>query len=526
MDLYIFLLLILTMTMMAMSIFLYKRRNIPGVVPFIACLLLVGIWNILDAVDLQLHILDAKALWFSIKMAFIIYIPAFWLMTVLELTGKRRFKSFDNLLLLVFPTLTAAIILFSYQSNWFAYDFSLRESGRYHLLSFSKGFWFWMNAGYNYLLNVFSIGHLIKAALSKQYAHKRQAIIILTGMLIPVVSDILMVGHIYPKQNIDTTAVSFCISALLGIYAIFRYDFLNIVLVAREHAFENMDELMLVLDSSKRIVDMNKSALQVFDTSISRVIGMPVSQLIADVAKYDFNVLHEGALKTSLHYTLKGKEVHYYGSLSAIKGDKGDILGYLLLLHDVSELELTQNKLKEANEELKRLNQELYKDSIRDGLTNIYNKKYITLLLQEEMEKAKKAAAHLSAAIIDIDHFKIINDKYGHLVGDSVLKSVAMLLCSALGSDAKIGRFGGEEFLILMKNTTLQEGYELCEKLAQLIRTFQYEHEYVTVTISVGIAEMDCTDDISSLLQKADSCLYRAKENGRNRIEAGAQPLC
>lgn len=164
----------------------------------------------------------------------------------------------------------------------------------------------------------------------------------------------------------------------------------------------------------------------------------------------------------------------------------------------------TQHKLKQANKELRRLNEELYNESIKDGLTGVYNKKYITMLCQEEFEKAKQGQIPFTIAVFDIDHFKKVNDNYGHLIGDNVLKKVAELINEELGTKGILGRFGGEEFMILMMNTELKVAGKLCEEIRCRIGNYKFEYENLTVTISAGISELNPNDSISSLIKRAD----------------------
>ncbi|AKA67534.1 diguanylate cyclase [Clostridium scatologenes] len=336
------------------------------------------------------------------------------------------------------------------------------------------------------------------------------------GMFFPIVTDVLFVGNVNLYNNLEITSVSFFISLIVSVYGMLRYRFMDIVLVAREYAFEDMDELMIVLDENKKVVDMNRKSLKVLNTNISKVIGLPIDQIIEDIYEYNFYDLQKSTLKIQLNSKNSGKNIDYYGSLSAIKGNKNYIIGYLILLYDITELVVTQNKLKQANDKLRKLNEELYSDSIKDGLTGIYNKKHITMLLQE---KIKKSSTPLTIAMMDIDHFKKINDNYGHLIGDDILKKLADLVTSELGINEKFGRFGGEEFLILMFDTQLNAAYELCEKIRSKISNYRFEYECSHITISIGLAELKCNDSSSSLIKRADDCLYKAKLNGRNKIE-------
>ncbi|UZQ52344.1 histidine kinase N-terminal 7TM domain-containing protein [Clostridium kluyveri] len=503
--------------------FLHKRINVSGVRPFIICVLLVAVWNSTYSMELLSYTLKAKVIWFIIRMAFILYIPAFWLMITLELTDRRNFKSWKNSLLVIMPTISAFLILTSSYNNWFIYNFYLEPSYGYKVLRFATGSWFWVNAAYNYLLNTVNIGLLMQAVFSKQYIWKKQAIIMIIGMLIPIISDIMLVGNLGFNKNLDFTPISFLLSLLVTAFGMFKYRFMDIVPVAQEYAFDDMNELMIILNQSKKIVDMNKKALKMFNTSIPEVIGTPIHKVIQDITKYDFSNPHNSAVKIGLNYKFAEKEFYYYGSINVVKGSRCNIVGYLILLEDITELTITQQKLEKANEELWKLNQELYNKSIKDGLTEMYNKKHIIMLLGKNLQKAIKNKIPLIIAIFDIDYFKRLNDNYGHLVGDSVLKKVAELIRAELGDNGTVGRFGGEEFLIFMPNVELNAGGKLCDKIRFTISNYKFEYDRVTVTISAGVSQLKSDDDINSLIKRADDCLYKAKANGRNKIELEEQ---
>lgn len=519
MNFYIILLFSLAFILIGFAVFLCKRRNIPGVKPFIACVLLVAIWNITYAADLLNHSLEGKAAWFSIRMAFIVYIPALWLMVTLELTDHQNFKDWRNIPLCIIPTITAILVLTFYCNSWFIYNFHLQYTDGYKILRFDTGPWFWISATYNYLLHTINIGLLLQAVFSKQYARRKQAITIIIGMFIPIVSDIMLVANIGPNKYLDFTSISFFFTLFVSAFAMFKYGFMNIVPIAREYAFEDMDELMIVLDENKKVVDMNKKALKMFNSTIQKIIGTPIDQIIQDIETYNFCDSHSSSLKIRLNHKFAGEKIYYYGSVSAIRKNRGNVIGYLLLLQDITELTNTQYELKQLNKELRELNKELYNETIKDGLTAVYNKSYITMLLREAVEKSIQDKTPLTIALFDIDLFKKVNDNYGHLIGDKVLKKVAELINTELGTKGKLGRFGGEEFLVLMMNTDLKAGGKICEKIRYKISNYKFEHEQLTITISAGVSELKLSDNISSLIKRADECLYRAKTGGRNKVE-------
>jgi diguanylate cyclase (GGDEF)-like protein len=163
---------------------------------------------------------------------------------------------------------------------------------------------------------------------------------------------------------------------------------------------------------------------------------------------------------------------------------------------------------------------ELIDLAIYDSLTGFYNRRHFSSLLEEEVEKAKKPAP-LSLLMMDLDHFKQVNDHHGHLVGDQVLSGVAQIIREHAPSGAPIGRLGGEEFALALRNSVLAEAAALAEILRAAVATrpIDTREQRLTVTISVGVAQSGLHGVSSAeLLNSADEELYRAKQAGRNRV--------
>ncbi len=155
--------------------------------------------------------------------------------------------------------------------------------------------------------------------------------------------------------------------------------------------------------------------------------------------------------------------------------------------------------------------------SITDTLTQLYNRAKTDDLFQFEINKAKRYEQPLAVILFDIDHFKSVNDTHGHLVGDTVLKEVAEVLRSNVRNTDHLGRWGGEEFIILSSNTTLQQAHQEAEKLRLAVERFCFS-SVGKKTVSVGVAVYRESDTAEKLTKRADDCLYIAKNNGRNRV--------
>ena len=150
-------------------------------------------------------------------------------------------------------------------------------------------------------------------------------------------------------------------------------------------------------------------------------------------------------------------------------------------------------------------------------------------MLAKEFERAFRTKGSLCLVIIDIDHFKLVNDTHGHQHGDMVLAAVAEVIQSELRRYDIAVRYGGEEFAMVLPQTSMQDGVAVAERvrLAVLGITYPPPMEYLAVTISQGVASIpsDHIDSVEALIRAADNALYRAKQNGRNRVETAAVPV-
>lgn len=159
----------------------------------------------------------------------------------------------------------------------------------------------------------------------------------------------------------------------------------------------------------------------------------------------------------------------------------------------------------------------------RDGLTGLYNHALLVELLDKELEKKKRKNGDLAFCMLDIDYFKKVNDTYGHLMGDKVLKDVSGILISMTRASDVIGRYGGEEFGIILPDIGKGNVIKLCERIRTKIEEFEFNLNgvYIRATISIGIYHNSSIRNIGSseIIKNADEALYIAKHSGRNRVE-------
>lgn len=178
-------------------------------------------------------------------------------------------------------------------------------------------------------------------------------------------------------------------------------------------------------------------------------------------------------------------------------------------------IECQQMELEEKNKQLEYI-------SNFDPLTDLFNRRYFERRIENEISRIKRYGNESCLLILDLDNFKIVNDSFGHPIGDSLLKSIATLLSKQLRESDLISRLGGEEFAILLVNTNLDQGKSVAEKIRVCIENqiFIIEGHEINITISIGVSSLNNNiDSFGKGYRNADKALYSAKSNGRNRVE-------
>lgn len=204
----------------------------------------------------------------------------------------------------------------------------------------------------------------------------------------------------------------------------------------------------------------------------------------------------------------------------------GDVVEYIAIRHDITELEETKQQLRNINKAMKHKVDELYsmtnaleQKAFKDNLTGINNRENFEEFFSLEIANAKHNNKSLSLIIFDVDHFKLVNDTYGHQAGDIILIDLVNLIADNIKKGDIFARWGGEEFVILAPQTEIIGATNLAENLRKIVQSHPFSYVDKEITLSFGIAQLCETDDKKTLFEKADSALYEAKKNGRNRIE-------
>lgn len=275
--------------------------------------------------------------------------------------------------------------------------------------------------------------------------------------------------------------------------------------------FENSMDAILLTAPDGKIYRANPAACELFQMSEEELCKAGRMGIVDTKDQRLLPALKEraekGKVRSELNFIKKNKEVFPVDVSSAIFMDDEGRAWTVLIIRDISAHKMLEEKEKSF--------------AYIDYLTEIYNRRALIDNLQNEMARTARENTSLSLLMVDIDHFKDINDKLGHLCGDFVLQKFAKCLSENIRKYDTVGRYGGDEFIVCLPNTSHETAYEIAERIRKTIENceIQCNKEKVKITASIGLATYNSNidEDLDSLISKVDNCMYFAKQK-RNTV--------
>ncbi|MDF2999920.1 MAG: hypothetical protein K0Q48_39 [Bacillota bacterium] len=270
----------------------------------------------------------------------------------------------------------------------------------------------------------------------------------------------------------------------------------------KEVVFLEINEGILVLDRRNRLVDFNLACKEIFSWLDFSRIGIditifPEGKKIVEQKKPEFELK-----------LIRNRESVYYAFRKTVLTEGSESLGSVYFIQDIT-----------GQKEMIRV---LHDIESHDSLTEVYNRRRLIEELEKELQRLKRCGGCLSILLIDIDHFKQVNDQYGHQAGDEVLKILAGACMEKVRKTDLFGRYGGEEFLVILPEATEDNAYFVAENIRKFTENlvFWANGETIRITVSIGINTVYSNDsslNTERLLQGVSSSLHHAKKSGRNR---------
>ncbi|MPY66942.1 diguanylate cyclase [Deinococcus sp. SDU3-2] len=501
--------------------FAWRRRQAPGATPLALLLLSLAVWTLTYA----LHWLDVPpgaVFWLDATFFGVVGAPVcVWLLTREFTQPDRPMRGLEWLTLLAVPGVTWGLLLLG-DPGGVLFGTGPTQDAHTRL---AGGPWFRVVVLHGYALIALSALALGQFWLRTSGVYRRQAGVLLAGLCVPWGVNFVSVLGERPFPDFDLTPMLFMVTALVFLWGLLGFRLFDLVPVARHQLVEQLGEGVLVLDGQGRVLDLNASARRLADPALAHPVGHPVTRVFprrgGDLAA-QINGL-EG--QTELLIDGRSHEVR----VSHLRDRAGRSQGQVVVWRDVTRQRQAEAALRRAHQELQarlteieRLQAELSEQSVRDPLTGLHNRRHLGRAL--EVLRGQP----FSVLLLDIDHFKAVNDSYGHAGGDAVLRAVAGQLAGAVRPGETVCRYGGEEFVVLLPGVGTDAALAWAEGWRQAIaaRGVRLGGQRVPVTVSLGLAGApEHGTDPDRVLLAADGALYAAKEGGRNQCRVAPPPV-
>ncbi len=490
------------------------------------------------------------------------YIPTFFVPVFFLLLGtvfiknNWKFKPI-NLVLFLVPVISTVAVLTNNFHHLFI-DFEIRDG----FVNTIYGPFMYLNLIYSYFCIVMGMYYLFYYSSKKSSLFSKQTTNVIIGS--SLIFSIYLFCTLIDFHPMVITSSLFFVSVVFYYFSIDRYDFLDVVPISMRSIIDPISESILVLSKNLKIVEYNEAFLRMHNISNEQKKNREkfLNTLYIKLTSTDTNLVDlinkAAETKDKVHHEMtmysNGEKKYYSVELTPIFYNNIH-RATLIVYMDVTDLKLIIEELKAKNSELELFNLKLEQKNIEldkknvkiedlnniltdlanfDDLTEIHNRKFLNEFYKTELKRAlsimrykpeKSELVYFAIAMIDIDDFRAINDKYGHLVGDYVLKEVATIINNIIFPRDILCRFGGEEFVIIFTNAEKKGIIETSKRILEGISNYNFvlsgENISSKITVSMGISflESDYIDGYEeSLLKIADDRLLEAKANGKNRI--------
>lgn len=292
---------------------------------------------------------------------------------------------------------------------------------------------------------------------------------------------------------------------------------LNLSMKRFEAVVNNAYDGIITIDEQQNIKLFNDAAQSMFGYSEQEIVGQPLTKLLPD--KYQNK--HHGYVEGFKRSQVDSRPMQTRAAVQGLRKDGSEFAIEVTIskirIADNVEFTAVIRDISEKNQLL----EELILSSRRDPLTELYNRRYFTELLNAEITRSKRFKRGFSLLMLDIDHFKSINDRFGHTCGDAALIAFSKTLTNSIREVDTSCRWGGEEFLVLLPEIPKETAMIVAEKIRQNIENLEtiYEGDLIKLTVSVGLEYFSGeTIEMSNMINKVDQILYKAKNTGRNKI--------
>lgn len=450
--------------------------------------------------------IEQIAFWTTIQYIGMPFSPPLAVLFVMKYLGinitKKSFVS-----LFIIPTISLIMVATNQFHHLHYRVFELEPNLGAPYVHIEIGTWYLIHGIFTFGCLFFAFLLLLVNWKETSKVYRPQLIALMLGQLVPMLTAFLYLIGLTPP-GIDPVPMVLCFTSALYLWSISTSRLFTIMPIAKDSIFQSIKDGVIVLDESYRLIEFNHASKVMFPQLDKSIYGMEFDRVWLKLSGNAFPINLENDIVNQEIQLINSEQSERIYQVRTSHLQQQNYKGHLIIFTDITDLKSLQVKLE---------HQAYY-----DELTNIYNRRAFFQQCECDYALAKENVIPFTVILMDIDHFKKVNDTYGHNVGDQVLVHVAGVFQKQLKEKVLFARYGGEEFVIALKGQSASQGEALAKQLAMYLNKRPYINSEIkiAITVSFGVAEATKDDDetLYQLLNKADKALYSAKGEGRNRV--------
>lgn len=496
-----------------LAAYAFRFRATPAAGPLTWLLLACMVYSLGYAFELASSSLQNMLFWSSVQYLGISFIPSLWLVFILVYSGKEAWLTpIASAVLFALSGMTLVLHWTDSLHHLYYAQASVDKTGPFPVLAFVKGPWYWVHQAYTNFALLAGTLLLLNRSLRSSQAYRPQTAVVLLGSVLPWLVYLAYLAGLSP-HHIDLSPFGLAVSGPLFAWGILRYKLLDLVPIAKESVFAGMRDGAVVVDLQNRLADFNPAAERIFPVLSRMSVGQPLREALAGLEALDDLLKEGGPPEVEIQVGHDPSRQYYQARMSEVRNRTGKARGRTIVFSETTAQVLLLQKLQRL--------------ASVDDLTGAYNRRHFMELGRNEVARAKRYGRAMSVIIIDLDHFKRVNDTWGHEAGDVALKEAIRIFKKGLRTSDLLGRHGGEEFAVLLPETPPGQAAMVAERLREMLAQTPISIPgglTLTLTASFGVAGMErfTEDTIDFLIRSADQAMYEAKAAGRSCVRVAS----
>lgn len=497
-----------TLVIGTLSLVAWRHRQSPLGRTFFLLTFLLTFYSFGYTCEIASNTLEAIRFWLSIESIGTAFLPLAWIMVAVRHI-KMQSKHWPQIeaLLLTLSVITFILNNTSGLHHLYYGPLRLNPAAPFPVVTFVPGIWYWVHTAFINLAVLFGNIIYVRAWIKAPYDKRMQAFVLFLGSLFPwVVFAVYLLGIV--PWGIDPNPIAFLVPGLLYVWATFSLNMLEIAPIARQEVFQKLSDGVLVFDRDGHLVDFNAAGSRIFPELNADAKGKDGLRLFREYPAIYSSFDGPNDEQRTIWLEVDGEKFSYQLQRIELYDREDHMVGFMVIIRDITRF----SSIVEG----------LQLQASVDPLTKVWNRNRWQEDGEALLSQTRRKQGSISLIIADMDDFKLVNDTYGHLTGDAVLREFVQTCQKNLRIQDIFGRYGGDEFVIILPDVNTTEADELTERLKRAVESMMVVvgKQKIKVTASFGVAteQEGETNSLDELIQKADESLYEVKKARRDRI--------